>query len=258
MRLFELDLNNLIPTVDAQTVDASAQPTFGTLNIGNGSTSLPTVKLVATTNNVAIGSTFDVEVEITTGTGVNISKYEIVIDYDINHLAVVDAEPSISGTQIKHLDTVFQVSSGDNTVQTTTGRITLIASTPGNVGVELNRKVARITFQAQSQGTTDLKFFRSGLAGTKLLNTIGTSLDISTQDLLNINITSSAQTTSTLTTSSTTTSVSSTTSTFTSFPTIPDTGIVEDFASNFPVALGFLLIIVGILLSRYRNSISKK
>src|SRR5690606_1693131 len=125
MNFLEFDLGNLIPAVNAQELDGLLQPTFGPLELDTGGGTTSSITLTASSTNVTVGESFDLDIEIKTG-AFTINEYRIVIDFNPTRLSVVDAENTVSGTQIEFLDTVFEVDEGDNTVSTA-GRITLIA-----------------------------------------------------------------------------------------------------------------------------------
>jgi hypothetical protein len=246
----ELDLN-LIPKALAQTLDANAQPTFGLLNLGNNTGATASVTLTASSTTVGVGGTVDVDVSISTG-AFTINEYHIVIDFTTTKLQVVDAEPSITGTQIKFLDTVFTTQNGSNTVSPT-GRITLIAKTPTGNALQVNRKVATIKFQAQSTGTTIVQSV-TGASGMQLINENGVAIASSTNNVT-LAINTQSQSSASIpgsTSSQSTTTVTSSSPSSRGGGTIPDTGLAEDLSAFLPVLIGAVLIVLGVTLRRQR------
>lgn len=250
MNLRRIDLSQLIPTVNAQVADALAQPTFGVLNIGGGSVTQSAVNLTSNSTAVAVGETFSVDIEISTG-NFTINEYRLVISYDTTKLSVIDSDPGTTGTQITPLDTVFSVGSGDNFV-TPGGRINLIAKTPSGNALRVNRKVARITFQAQTTGDIRIEPL-SGVDGTQLINENGIAI-ASTLNSLTLNASSQATTSSPTSTSTTSTVASSESSTTTSPANaggqLPNTAIGDDLLAIAPFLIGSILIALGVSLRR--------
>jgi hypothetical protein len=193
-------------------------------------------------------------VEVKTGQ-FSINEYRVVIDFDPTKLQVVDAEPSTPGTQISFLDTVFQVSGGNNSTSAA-GRITLIAKTISGNALQVNRKVAKVTFQAQSTGTSNIQT-ATGATGSQLINANGVAI-ANTVNNLTVNITTQTGTiTSTSSATQTATSTLSTTSspTTTSAPgtVIPDTALPDDVVAIVTVLIGLGLVTLGVKLRRSRK-----
>ncbi len=245
----EFDLN-LIPKVYGQALDANAQPTFGLLNLGNNTGATASVTLTASSTTVGVGDTVTVDVEVKTG-AFTINEYRIVIDFTTTKLQIVDAEPSITGTQISFLDSVFTTQGGSNSVSPT-GRITLVAKTPTGNALQVNRKVASIKFQAQSTGSTTITSV-AGASGMQLINENGVAIANSLNNVT-IAITTQGQSSASVpggtSTNSATTVSSSTTSDAPG--SIPDTGLAEDLSAFVPVIIGAVLISLGIILRRQR------
>lgn len=253
MNLSELDLN-LIPRVGATGGDANLQPTFGTLTGVSIPGTTASIALTASSTSVGVGGQFTVDVEVKTGS-FTINEYRIVVDFDPTKMQVVDAEPNTPGTQISFLDTVFQVSGGNNSTSAA-GRITLIAKTISGNALQVNRKVARITFQAQSTGTSNIQT-ATGASGSQLINANGVAI-ANTVNNLTINIgtqsvTSSA--TSSVSSNTTATTTTSDSSTTTSAPgtVIPDTALPDDIVAILTVVIGLGLITLGVKLRRSRK-----
>lgn len=200
---------------------------------------------------------------INTGT-IQIIEYQVVLEFEANRLSVIDASPSEAGNQIEFIDDVFDVINEGNIVtvdsNTGKGKITLIANNPDQIGLAVNRTVARITFQPQTLGTTTLKHI-NGIDGTILYNEQQVALQ-STRNDLTITIqegTGTNTSTTTNTTPTTTTSTATTTNTV-SVPgngdnggvdEIPATGIFD--STNMPLILGVLLILLGVSAASERK-----
>lgn len=257
MQLRQLDLN-LFPKVYAQTLDANAQPTFGPLEISTGTGTQASVSLTASSTSVQVGRTIDVDIEIKTG-AFTIKEYRLIIEYDLNKLQVVDDQPTVAGTQIKFLDTVFTVDAGNNTVTNSgsTGKITLIARTPTGNALQVNRKVAQIKFQAQSTGNTTVTAV-TGVSGTQLINQNGVGIPNTPNNLSLSVVANTGTSTSGAISSSPATSTAATAGTSTGGSTgvgqIPDTAIGDDLVTLLPFIVGVMLVALGTMLSRHRNA----
>ncbi len=236
----------VVPKIEAQSYDGISQPTFGLLDIAEGENQAE-LNFTTDTTSPAVGETFTVDVEISTK-DFTINEYQIIVDFDTTKLSVLDSEPDTAGTQVEFLDLVYVVEPGDNNVQD--GRITLIARTPSGNALQVNRAVARITFQSQEQGVTVIEPVAT-FEGTKLINQNGVVIDASLNSLtLNVG---SARTSSATSTSSSTSANATTTSATSSSsgPTqppdqIPNTGIFDDGGlAILPLAIGLLLVVVG-------------
>lgn len=246
--------NFLIPKVNAQDLDALAQPTFGPLDIGAGNSVNASVLLSSDKTAVEDTETFTVTVELQTN-DVNISEYRLVIDFDPTKVSVVeDSDPVTQGTQITVLDDVFQVESPeeDNSVSSV-GRILLQLSAPDQA-LTVNRNVAQITFQAQSTGTANISIVE-GTVGTQIIRQAGVGLPFSSNEIsveisdepidqnqdTTTNTTGDNNTTTTGTPSPTTT-----TTTGTQPPkVIPDTAITDDFGSLIILLISVVSIVLG-------------
>jgi hypothetical protein len=247
MDIFEFDISELIPKVSAQPTDTAAQPTFGTLDISGGGTSIASVSLTADSTAVAVGQTFEVDIDIATGS-FTVKEYRIVIDFDTTRLSVVDADTTTSGTQIDFLDTVFAVDPGNNFVSAS-GRITLVAQTPSSNALQINRTVARITFQVQDTGTTTIEPV-SGIEGTQLINENGIAIASS---LNSLTVSASAQSSTTSSSATTGSTSSAASSSSQSVTTIPETALGDDILSISPLLIGLLLLWLGVSLRRERQ-----
>jgi len=245
---FVSNLLDLFPIVKAQTIDAAAQPTFGSIDIGGGSTVTASMLLRSDKTSVAVGDKFNVTVEIKTNT-VTINEYRIIIDFDPTKLQVVDQDPSTAGTQIKLLDTIFTVADPetDNTVSQN-GRITLIAKVSSGNAFAVNRDVAQIQFQAQAVGSPTVKIV-SDATGSRLIRETGVGVSF-TPNQLTVAVTTA--TGSGATTGSTPPPVAQTTTTTggtTGVTTIPQTGVADNLGSAVTVIAAAILIITGVKLS---------
>lgn len=257
MNFQEIDLSNLIPKVYAESADALVQPTFGTLDIGDNTTTRAAITLRAngTTNTaVTVGQEFEVEIRIETG-NFSISEYRIVIDYDISKLSVIDAEPSTTGTQIQFQDTVFTVDSGDNTV-TAAGLISLRAHTPAGNAVQVNRTIGKIRFQSQATGTTVIELVE-GIDGTQLINENGIAIATTPNNLTLTaspgSATSISSTSSTGSTNGGSTSGGNTSGNGTGGNGLPATGLGDDLLSASPLLIGLMLVALGNNLRKARK-----
>jgi hypothetical protein len=249
MDFFEGLLSQIVPKVAAQGA-AIAQPTFGTITTTPSTSELAKVELNTATTTQTLGQNFTVEVVVNSNT-IPIREYQIVLQFPTNSLSVVDAYPNEEGSQVEFLDDVFDVISQGNRVVSdiNTGLTTI------------NKTVARITFQPQRIGTTELKHLDT-IAGTVLYNQQGIALSTTRNDLTLV-----IQNTTGTTTVSTTSTVSSTTSTISSsttsqggneipVDTIPDTGIFD--GNNLPFILGVLLVLLGISINSERKKLRGK
>lgn len=160
----------LVPTVQAQGLDAVAQPTFGPIDLQQtGDSEAVQVRLTTDRTTVAEGSTFTIDVELQTGTNISLDEYQLVFNYDAQRLSVIDQNDSADGTQSVLTDTLFEVVTpvaDNNYASTTDGEIYLRAA--GNFPVTINRKIAEIEFQAQELGVTELVTDTAPLEGTRM------------------------------------------------------------------------------------------
>lgn len=249
MDFSEFDINKFISKVSAQSLDGLLQPTFGDLDLGDDTGVLSSISLTADSTSIGVGETFTVDVELKTN-DVEIKEFHIIIDYDTSKLSVIDDQPTTGGTQIEFLDTVFEVEDGDNLVDTSTGRITLIAKTATSTAYQVNRDVARIKFQSQKIGTSVIEPV-SGTSGSQLINENDVAVAVT---LNSITISASTETSSSSSSSSSSTSSSSSSSSSSGgVDEIPDTGLAEDIAANMPFLIGLLLIALGVMLRRARK-----
>lgn len=247
------DIFNLIPVVNAQELDTIAQPTFGVIDIGTQGGSLATVLLNSSSTAVKVGDRFKVTIEVKTNEQ-SINEYKILVDYDATKLSVVDQDSNTPGTQITFLDTVFSVSDPANdNIASSTGRITLLASTPSGNGFSVNRNVAEIEFQAQQIGAPTIKIVQ-GAVGTQLLRTNGTALSFTPNEVAvqisSIEVTPTPEPPVNEEPGNTGGNVD--------IPeVIPNTGIT-DALSLLPYALGITLILIGVGLMKQNPKKIKK
>jgi hypothetical protein len=257
MDIVETTLDFLLPKAYAQSYDGVAQPTFGLLNVNNPGFNQAQINLITANTTIKVGQTFVVEVEVETG-DFSINEYQLVFKFDTTRLSVVDAKNDVAGTQIELVDTVFQSPSNGNLVEN--GQIRLVAKTPSTNALQVNRIVAKITFQAQSKGSTVIEPVE-GISGAKLINQNGVALNAGLNSLtLNIG-TQAATSTSTTSTSRTSTSRSSTSRTSSSggpIGEIPATGILDELPTGVYAVIGIALVIVGLHLANSRAKNTKK
>lgn len=232
-----------IEKVYAQAVDASAQPTWGPLDVVGTSSQTGQVLLKSSKTSVAQGEIFTVRVELKTN-NVAINEYRIVVQFDSSVLQVVDSDSATAGTQVKLLDQIFEIEepADDNTVSTG-GVITLIAAIPSGNSITVNRDIVEITFQSQKQGSTTVSVVE-GPTGTRLLRQTGSGLQFTTNQVT-IQSTASGNVSSS---SSATTSSSSG-----SVIQIPDTAIADNLDVLFGTGLGIFLIAFGVSLVRNKK-----
>lgn len=245
----ELDLN-LVPHVGAQSsADALLQPTFGSLEgvISSGPTA--SITLTASDTNLNVGDNVDVDIEVKTGT-FTINEYRIVIDFDPTKLQVIDAESNTPGTQISFLDTVFSVNSGDNTVSSA-GRITLIAKTSSGNALQVNRKIAKITFQAQSTGSSVVQTV-TGATGSQLINQNGVAIANSVNSIT-LNLGNTIPSTSKSSQTKTTSQTVNTSTTSSGSGQLPDTALSDDIGTVITLLFGLALVLLGAMLHRNRK-----
>ncbi len=256
----------LIPIVQAQSLDGVAQPTFGTIEISGGGGVTSSVLISSDKTSVKIGDTFTVKVQVKTNS-LTIGEYKIVIDYDKSKLSVIDQDTTTAGTQIKLLDDVFTLEDieKDNNVSSE-GRITLDAKTQSGNAFQVNKDVAEITFQAQSEGSPQIKVVQ-GTDGTQLIRSNGSSLTFTTNEVtVQTNTTSSTSSGGTPITggdsgSSSSGSSGSTTgssSTAGGTVTIPNTAISNEAASLTGITLGVILIITGVIIAKNKQFFKEK
>lgn len=242
------NLINLFPIVKAQTIDAAAQPTFGSIDVGGGSTVTASMLLRSDKTSVDIGEKFIVTVEIKTNT-VTINEYRIVIDFDSTKLQVVDQDPTVAGTQIKLLDTIFTVENPetDNTVSQN-GRITLVAKVDSGNPFAVNRDVAQIEFQAQAAGSPTIKIFQDA-NGSRLIRQSGVGVSYTPNQLTVLVKTATSAGTTTGSNPPPISQTTTTTGGTTVGTTIPITGVADDIGSLVTVIGAAILIITGIKLN---------
>lgn len=247
----------IFPIVKAQTLDATAQPTFGPIDVNGGSTVTSSMLLRSSSTSVAVGDKFKVTVEIKTNT-TTINEYRVVVDFDPARLQVVDQDPATTGTQIKLLDTIFVVENPqtDNTVSPT-GRITLIAKVPSGNAFQVNRDVAEIEFQAQTVGSSNIRIFQD-VNGSRLIRQSGVGVAFTPNQVTVQVTTASGTNTSTGGTTapppppSTQTATTGTTGGGTTSQ-IPNTAIEDPIGAFFVILSAMVLILTGFRLRSERG-----
>lgn len=234
-----------IEKAHAQAIDASAQPTWGPLDIVGSDSQSGQVLLKSSNTSIEEGKRFTVRVELKTN-NIAINEYRIVVQFDASALQVVDQDPEAEGTQVALLDQIFEVESqeDDNTV-TSGGVITLIATIPSGNSITVNRDIIEITFQAQKQGSTIVRIVE-GPTGTRLLRQTGSGLQFTTNQV-------TVQTVAAGTVSSSSSGVSSSSNTTGGVTEIPVTGIEDNMDVLFGTGLGLFLIAFGVSLVRNKK-----
>lgn len=264
MDIFEDILSRFAVPVSAQAADATAQPTFGVITNTPTETNLAKIELKTQTTNQVLGKPFTVEISLDTGT-IEIIEYQVVLEFEANKLSVIDSSPSQEGNQVEFIDDVFDVINQGNLVTidsaTGKGKITLIANNADQIGLAVNRPVARITFQPQALGSTSITHV-AGINGTLLYNEQQVALQSTRNDLTVSIQQNTGSSTSTISSgnNTTTSTITSTASSTTSIPgigvdpgidEIPATGIFD--SSNMPLILGVLLVLLGISAASERK-----
>ncbi len=171
-------LLKIFPIVEAQGIVATAQPTWGSISDLGRTTQNSSIILSANSNNISVGDTFKISIEIKTNNN-QINEYRIFLNFDSTKLKVIDQDPNTPGTQIKLLDQLFSVADPSNDNLVTNDEIRLIAKTPSNNAFQVNRIVAEVEFQAQLAGTTNVSV-ALGSGKTALIRSNGTTLNFST------------------------------------------------------------------------------
>jgi hypothetical protein len=224
-----------------------------TLELGSETQARAKVMLTSDSTSASVGQLLNVDIQIETGTasGILVSKYSIVVDFDPTKLSVRDADSATAGTQVEFLDSLFQVEPGTNNV-TAAGRITLSAKSPSATSYAINRKVARITFQTLETGTTTISL-PSGSTGNQLVNQNGIALPL-TLNSVTLSIGAQASTSTSATTTATVSSGGQTTSsTSSSTSVIPNTALSDDILSTAPLLVGVLMLIIGVALRKSKD-----
>lgn len=240
----------LIPSVSAQAengADALAQPTFGPINIGDGSsTTSASVLLKSTKTSAAVGERFKVTVEVKTNE-IQISEYRLVIDYDPSKIRPVDADPASNGTQITVLDTVFTPEDPEeDNLASTIGRIRLNATSVDGQRYAVNKDVVEIEFQAQATGSTTIKVVEDA-SGTQIIRQSGVGLSYTSNEItVQVNAQSTGNTNNN---TGNNTGTNTGTGTGTTGGQIPNTAISPEMLSAImSLGMGFFLVLLGSIL----------
>lgn len=254
-------LKRLIPVVKAQSFDAIAQPSFGSIS-GDDDTVrvLARIDLETPKNSFDIGETFTVSIRIRTFEDVSLNRLTLRVLFNPNILSVVDEDPNTSGTQIKLTETSFESpTDSDNSVDNQQGIITLIANSAQPINFSESREVAQIRFNTQTQGSTRVTI-QGGSLGSRLFNNTQSVAFTSSETQITVsNII--VDTTPTPTTILTPTITTQLTPTPTPIPqtqpeisTIPDTSLEETIPFIFPIFFGLILLAIGLSLVPKQNS----
>ncbi|MCS7317438.1 MAG: hypothetical protein NZZ41_03835 [Candidatus Dojkabacteria bacterium] len=186
----------IIPIVHAQSIDAIAQPSFGTLSNGGIpiDNSLVKIDLESQKTTFGIGETFKVKVKLVSQDDLFIDKISLRILYNPNLLSVVDSDPNTTGTQIKILNSNLTLANqNDNNVNALEGIITLIVNVENNINFKGSTEIAEITFNTQAQGLNRIAV-QTGSNGTRLIKdslSIGYTASELQVNITNIKITQS-------------------------------------------------------------------
>ena len=244
----------IIPTVSAQDRgDASAQPTFGVLDLENSQTSLGSVLIKTNKTDLNIGETVRVTVEVNTNS-VEIEEYRLSLSFDATKFTAIDTDANAEGTQVTLLDPIFKIEDpAINNLVTSTGRIRVIAKTDSRVAV--NRAVIEFQLQAQVEGTTAISVVEAGESPTELVRESGVGLDF-TPNSVNINIVSSqvnpVETSEPVVTPGQQIPVQQQ-----NVNEIPKTAI-QDYLPSIPFIAGIFLLILGSSLLKNKKEQSNK
>ncbi|GAB4284031.1 MAG: hypothetical protein Kow0081_0920 [Candidatus Dojkabacteria bacterium] len=249
-------INILIPKVNAQA-DATAQPTFGLINVGGGNALTGQVLLSSSNTAPKVGERFKVRVKIDTQ-DVQIIEYRIAIEFDSTKLQVVDANQQVNGVQVSFLDDVFEVEdvSTDNLTNNNIG--TIFVKAKSGDPLTLNKDVIEIEFQAQAVGSSVIRI-QEGTTGTQLIRQAGQGL-VYTSNEVTIDITT-AQTQNPDTQSPVTQTpvienpVTQNPGTQSPPPVtqIPATALSPEIVAMLPVLAGLLLVALGFGLAKSKE-----
>lgn len=246
----------IVPKVEAQSTDVIAQPTFGTIDAGLGSTTNSNILLKAQNNitSYKVGDTFKVTVTVNTGS-VKISEYKIAVKFDSNKLHVKDEDTNTNGTQVTLLDNVFSVADVANNNIVQDSQVIVDAKAPTGTDAAVNRDVVVIEFQAQSEGTT-LVSVNQAVDGARLTKLNGQPINFTTSEL-NIQISSATGNPQPNPNPNPNpqpnppppSPVSTSTGGNNNGGSIPKTGIADGPSYFISIIFGVLLIVVGLSIS---------
>ncbi|MCA9380884.1 hypothetical protein KC678_01325 [Candidatus Dojkabacteria bacterium] len=244
-----MDLKELIiPSVNAQAVDALSQPTFGPIDVGSNSSQTGSVLVSADKTQVEVGDLITVTVSVNTN-GTPISEYRITVDFDATKFTVIDTDTETEGTQVTLVDPVFTIENPveDNTVSSL-GRIRVIAKSEEQLSI--NRNVIEFQLQAQAPGLTSLRVITEGDEPTQLVREAGVGLSY-TGNEVSMTIQSDTVVPEPTTPEPTTPTTQEPT---TQSPTyIPDTAIEDYLPQAIPVLFGVFLLVLGVSLLRKKE-----
>ncbi|MEI6887236.1 MAG: cohesin domain-containing protein [bacterium] len=223
----------------ASSVDAVSKPTFpyggpfeipATTSVAASSVNLT---LASDSQNPKIGDTFKVSITISSGQ-TSIKSYKVQLTYDKSLVDVIDSDSTVSGTQLKVIDTFFTVKT--NTINSTSGVVTLEATTSNANTV--NRKVAEISFKAKTAGTFVIT---KDSSNTIAISTTDTSVPLNYQSLSLVLGTSSSQASSITGSTETIASVAASSQTTSK---LPGTAMSADTVSILATVFAATLLIV--------------
>lgn len=155
-----MNLLNLIEKAKAEGADVLASPTFPFSVPGSGSstgtgTTVEGRSILLETDTTSVNSQqkFIVRIKVNSDE-TEISGFTVSVDFDPDYLQVVDADTSLTGTQIDYQDTTFEAAV--NIVNNTSGLINLRAETEEGQTSSISRTVAEIEFVALEAGTSEV------------------------------------------------------------------------------------------------------
>ena len=249
------ELLNIFPKVYAQEAnsDAISQPTFGTINISQGGSQSSTILLKSTSTATKVGERFKVRVEVKTN-NIPVSEYKVVIDFDPTKLQVVDQDSTVTGNQIKNLDTIFLPTNPqtDNIVSAT-GRITFKGQTTDGNALSINREVLEIEFQTQAVGSSPIKI-ATGSTGSQLIRQNGSGISYTGNEVtLQISPATTGNGTTTPTVPANPITPTSQGSTGSGNKSLPDTAFEGGVSDFLIVGLSVMVIITGLAMSISRR-----
>lgn len=250
-------LLNFIPIskVEAQTLDALSQPTFGTIDTGPGTGTNASILVSSSVTAANISDTFKVRINIKTNSTA-INQYKLIVQYDPAKLTVVDKNTQASGVQINLLDTIFQTANAATDNIATNGTITLTAKTASGTAFSVNRDVAEIEFQAQTAGTAEIKIVE-GATGSALVRSNNSTIQY-TSNFVRVEVSSTGQDPQPQPTDPNPQPTDPTPTQPSTGGEIPDTAIGDGLDKVFGIGFGIVLLIMGINLAIGNKNKKKK
>lgn len=238
----------LIPTVNAQSADTFAQPTFGPVEGGSGGTSAGSIFVSTNKTDIDIGETFEVTVSVNSN-NIPVNAIQIVVDFNPALLTVLDSNNTAQGTQVTIVDQVFDtVDPAVDNIVTEDGQIRVVLTTPSAVTVDGD--IIRFTMQSQSSGSATIVVNESS-DGSVLQQSDGSDLAYtSNQNTIDISTTIFGEGEEPVDPPPVSVPVSNTVS----GPGLPDTALPNDISEFAPLLAGLLLVAVGLSLIKGQKS----